>query len=132
MNILAGKIRSIKTNGSLSLVEILINEDIFKSIIIETPESVPFLRDGEPINVMFKETEVSLAKDLAGIISLQNRIDCTVRQIEKGELLSKVILDYNGRTVISVITSGAAEQMNLREGDKVKALIKTNEVVIAP
>lgn len=132
MNTLAGKIKSVKTDGHLSLVEISINDDVFKSILIETPDSVSFLRVGEPINVLFKETEVSIAKDLAGLISLQNKMDCTITNIEKGTLLSKIILDYKGSTVISVITTGAVEQLELKMGDNVRALIKTNEVIIAP
>lgn len=113
-------------------MEISIKDDLFKSIIIETPESAPFLKAGIPINIMFKETEVSVAKELSGRISLQNKIDCTIENIERGELLSKVILNYKGSVVVSVITTGAVEQLELSPGDKVKALIKTNEVIITP
>ena len=132
MNTLSGKIKDVKTDGHLSLVEIIINDDIFKSILIETPDSVPFLKIGESINILFKETEVSIAKDLTGRISLQNRMECTIKNIEEGKLLSKIILDYKGVRVISVITTGAVHELQLRPGDKVKALIKTNEVIIAP
>ncbi len=132
MNRLSGKITVIKSNGHLSLVEISIKDDLFKSIIIETQESAPFLKAGIPINIMFKETEVSVAKELSGRISLQNKIDCTIENIERGELLSKVILNYKGSVVVSVITTGAVEQLELSPGDKVKALIKTNEMIITP
>ncbi len=131
MNKLVGKINSIHTSGNLSIAEILVNLDILKAVLIETPESAPFLKKGETINVIFKETEVSIAKNFSGKISLQNRLNCRIVSIENGELLSKVILDYKGDKLISIITQFAVKDMELNPGDEVAALIKTNEVILS-
>ena len=131
MNKLSGKIDSIHASGNLSIAEVLVNLDIMKAVLIETPESARFLKKGETINVIFKETEVLIAKNFSGKISLQNRLNCRIVSIEKGELLSKVILDYKGNKLISIITQFAVNDMELKPGDEVEALIKTNEVILS-
>jgi len=132
MNSLVGEISNIKSDEHFSIVEMMVDENIFKSIIIETPETVPFLKTGNKINIMFKESEVSIAKELKGRLSLQNKIPCIIKEIEKGKLLSKIILDFNSKKIVSVITTGAVEQLELKENDDVLALVKTNEVILAP
>lgn len=132
MNSLKGIITRIKSDEHFSLVEMEANGNTFKSIIIETPETVSFLKIGSHIKIMFKETEVSIAKEISGKISLQNKIPCTINKIEKGKLLSKIILNFKDVQIGSVITTGAVEQLALKENDEVLALIKTNEVILAP
>ena len=132
MNSLVGEISNIKSDEHFSIVEMMVDENIFKSIIIETPETVPFLKTGNKINILFKESEVSIAKELKGMLSLQNKIPCIIKEIEKGKLLSKIILDFNSKKIVSVITTGAVEQLELKENDNVLALVKTNEVILAP
>ena len=132
MNNLVGEISNIKSDEHFSIVEMNVDGTIFKSIIIETPDTVPFLKAGNRISIMFKESEVSIAKDLKGRISLQNKIPCIIKGIEKGILLSKIILDFNKKKIVSVITTGAVEQLDLKENDNVLALVKTNEVILAP
>ena len=132
MNTLIGEISNIKSDEHFSIVEMIVDANIFKSIIIETPETVPFLKTGNKINIMFKESEVSIGKELKGRISLQNKIPCIIQKIEKGKLLSKIILDFNSKKIVSVITTGAVEQLELKENDNVLALVKTNEVILAP
>jgi len=116
----------------MSILEMDVDGELLKAIVIETPETAPFLRKGNGINIMFKETEVSIAKDFSGVISLQNKMNCTVKEIKKGTLLSRVLLDFKGNEICSVITSAAVEQLGLSTANKITALIKTNEVMIAP
>ncbi|HKJ46335.1 MAG TPA: TOBE domain-containing protein [Balneolales bacterium] len=116
----------------MSILEMDVDGELLKAIVIETPETAPFLRKGNGINIMFKETEVSIAKDFSGVISLQNKMICTVKEIKKGTLLSRILLDFKGNEICSVITSAAVEQLGLSTANKITALIKTNEVMIAP
>ena len=132
MNRLSGKIKFIKSDEYFSIVEIDVNGVILNSIIIETPETVSFLKIGSPMNIMFKESEVSIAKNLSGKISLQNKIPCFVKKIERGKLLSKIFLDCKGSTINSIITTTAVEQLELKINDEVLAMVKTNEVMLAP
>lgn len=131
MNLLTGEIATIKTEGSLSLVKVMVQDCAITSIVIETPESVSYLRIGNKIKIVFKETEVVLAKAFSGAISLQNKLDCTVHSFEKGALLCKIILNFQDTQITSVITRNAFDQLDIQENDSVLAMIKTNEISLA-
>lgn len=132
MNSLKGKIIKIKSDEHFSIVEMEVGGVSLKSIIIEIPESVPFLKIDSLVKILFKETEVSIAKNFSGKISLQNKLPCKIKEIERGKLLSKLILDCKGNKIISIITTAAVEQLELNQNEEVLALIKTNEVILAP
>lgn len=130
MNILPGIIKSTQTHGNLTLVKVDISNISFTSIVIETPDTVDYLKEGAKINVMFKETEVIISKEDAQI-SLQNRIPAKVTGIRQGKLLSQISLQYQDQTLYSIITSNAVEQLQLSVGTEVIAMIKTNEVMLS-
>ncbi|MDR2874836.1 MAG: TOBE domain-containing protein [Methylobacillus sp.] len=128
MNQLQGIIVAIQSNGHLSLVDVRIGDDTFTSILLETPESTPWLKPGNPVELMFKATEVALGKNLSGLLSLRNRIPATVRDIRHGAILSEVALDYRGQIFYSIVTTRAVERLELVVGDAVEALVKSNEM----
>ena len=97
-------------------------------MLIESATRPEWLQAGNTIDVIFKETEVSLAKNLSGMISMRNRMKCTVQQIERGELLSKISLKFQKYIVISAITTRSVDSLQLHIGDEVEALVKANEV----
>ena len=80
------------------------------------------------MTVLFKETEVSLAKNLSGENSLRNILHRTVQKIRHGDILCEVVLDNNGHTLTSIITTRAMKRLALQEGDEVAVLVKANEV----
>jgi molybdate transport system regulatory protein len=128
MNQLKGAIAAIQSNGHMSLVDVSIGRDTFTSILLETPESTSYLKSGHPVALMFKATEVSLGKNLSGMLSLRNRIPATVRNIRRGEILSEVELEYDGQVFYSIVTTRAVERMELAVGEAVEALVKSNEM----
>jgi len=85
-----------------------------------------------PVALLFKETEVSLAKNLSGLISMRNRMPCTVTGIDRGKLLTKVSLDFNGHAITSVITTRSSHALSLAVGESVEGLVKANEMTIIP
>ncbi|MDP2890188.1 MAG: TOBE domain-containing protein, partial [Bacteroidota bacterium] len=87
-----------------------------------------WLQEGNSIDLVFKETEVSLAKNLSGIISMRNRMKCMVQHIDRGELLSKISLQFQKYTITSAITTRSVDSLDLKIGDEVEALVKANEV----
>jgi molybdate transport system regulatory protein len=130
MNKLAGVIAEVASSDHVSLVDVAVGGDRFTAIVVETPETAPHLAPGRPVWLLFKETEVSLARNLAGEISLSNRIPATVRAIRQGRLLSEVELDYAGRRVVSVITARSVERLRLAPGDRVEGFVKANEMIL--
>ena len=131
MNILRGKIISIKVNGTVSLVTIDVKGILIKTIVIETPQTASYLITGNSINAIFKETEVVIGKGLEHFVSLQNKLPATILEIENGVLLSKLILDTPAGKITAVITSDAVAQLRLQSGEQITAMIKTNEIMLS-
>jgi molybdate transport system regulatory protein len=128
MNKLSGIILKIQQSGAILLVDVDVDGHGFSAMLIESATQPEWLQTGNLIDLIFKETEVSLAKNLSGIISMRNRMKCMVQQIERGELLSKVSLQFQKYTITSAITTRSVDSLNLRIGDEVEALVKANEV----
>lgn len=132
MNKLEGQITDIKVSGGLSVVTVNLTGGVaLRSIIIETPESATYLKNGNPINVIFKETEVILAKGETGHLSLQNRIRGKVHSISNGELLTEVMIECEPGRITAIVSKDAFETMNVKTDDMITALIKQNEVMLA-
>ena len=128
MNKLTGTIINIQQSGAILLVDAEVDGHCFSSILIESASQPDWLFQGNSINLVFKETEVALAKNLSGVISMRNRMKCSVKQIEKGELLSKIDLKFGDYTITSAITTRSVDSLELKVGDTVEALVKANEV----
>ncbi|MBT8184967.1 MAG: TOBE domain-containing protein [Eudoraea sp.] len=132
MNSLKGHISGIKVNGSMSVVTINLGPSVvLKSIVIDTPETVPYLREGRPVNLLFKETEVIIGTPGKLMISIQNQIPATVERIDNGELLTKLELQAVPGRIIAIIATAASQKMQLKKGKKVIAMIKLNEIMLS-
>lgn len=130
MNSINGEITAIKTSGSLSKVEVTAGENKFKTIVIDTPETADYLKCGNKVKLLFKETEVAIGTGDLSNISLQNRISGTIHKLEMGDLQAKITLETEIGFIKSIITVDAVQQLNLKGGMSVTALIKTNEVML--
>ena len=128
MNKLPGTITKIQQSGAILLVDIDVDGQGFSALLIESATQQDWLQKGNSIGMVFKETEVSLAKNLSGIISLRNRMKCKVLQIDRGELLSKISLQFLKYTITSAITTRSVYSLQLSIGDEVEALVKANEI----
>jgi molybdate transport system regulatory protein len=143
MNVLPGEIIEIVTEDEISLVRIRMDDQVFSSIVLDTPATISYLRTGNPVRLLFKETEVIIAKTSPLAISVQNKIECVIKTIKKGKILCELALGICGshaesapasgqsREIRSIITRNACEQLNLRENDIIIALVKTNEVSLS-
>ena len=132
MNVLPGIIKEITSEGNLALVKVAVLDTVFKSIVVENPHTPHYLKTGHQVNMLFKETEVIIGLPGTEGISLQNRMLCQIKEINKGKLLSDLLLSFNHHLLHAIITSHAVEQLKLRPQDQVTALIKTNEMMLSP
>ncbi len=131
MNRLKGNIEDIKIEGSLSLVSLNCGGTILKSIVIETPTSAPYLKIGNTVQLIFKETEVVITKDTELNISMQNKLKGKITTIENSKLLSEITFTSVKEELSAIITSDAVFQLQLSVGDEITALIKTNEIMLS-
>ncbi|KYC46465.1 MAG: TOBE domain protein [Candidatus Methanofastidiosum methylothiophilum] len=66
------------------------------------------------------------------IISARNSMEGVIKGIKKGEVAATVKVEVTKPAVItSMITREAVEALGLKEGQKVKVIIKSTEVMIA-
>ena len=128
MNRLTGIITQIQQSGAIMLVDIAVDGHGFSALLIESATHPQWLQTGNTIDLVFKETEVTLAKVLAGVISTRNRMKCKVERIDRGELLSKITLKFQNNTITSALTTRAVDALRLMIGEEVEALVKANEV----
>ncbi|WP_297462911.1 TOBE domain-containing protein [Ferrovum sp.] len=63
-------------------------------------------------------------------ISGQNKLAGEILAIKKGEIECQITLKSGENMIVSVITRDSAEEMGLKIGDHVIALIKSTEVMI--
>ena len=128
MNKLSGIISKIQQSGAILLVDVDVDGHGFSAMLIESATQPEWLVAEKTVDIVFKETEVSLAKNLSGQISMRNRMKCIVQQIERGELLSKISLKFQEYLITSAITTRSVDSLQLAIGDEVEALVKANEV----
>jgi molybdopterin-binding protein len=128
MNQLTGKITSIETDGNISLISVTAAGTEFFSLVIDTPQTAPYLQIGNTIFLLFKETEMSISKHLSGGLSLRNRFPSVIRAIEPGKIVSKISLDFKGHLLHSIITTRSVHSLHLQIGDLVEGLVKSNEI----
>jgi molybdate transport system regulatory protein len=131
MNILKGEIESIKVNGGLSIVRVQVGELNFSTIVIDTPKTDQHLKKGNEVQVIFKETEVIIGVGNMDGISLRNKLYGEVVSIESDKLLSKIVVKTSVGNIISIITSNAVEQLQIKMGSMVTAMVKTNELMLS-
>ena len=128
MNRLKGKVVEIVSSENVSMVKVDVDGDILSSIVLEGTRGDINYKAKDIVTVLFKETEVGIAKDLTGMISLRNRFKAIVIKIDKGIVLSKLTLAYNDYKIESVISTQSVREMKIKEGEVVEWLVKTNEM----
>lgn len=131
MNKLQGHIRQIEVAGNLSRVGVELTGDIpVNAIVIETPETASYLQIDRPIYVLFKETEVILAKDPELGVSLENRISGKVDSIKEGALFCEVLIQTPAGEIRSLISRETLGRWPIKTGDAVTAMVKMNEIML--
>jgi molybdate transport system regulatory protein len=128
MNKLTGIITQIQKSGAIMLVDVDVDGHGFSALLIESAIHPQWLQTGNTIDIVFKETEVSLAKGLSGKISTRNRMMCKVQKVERGGLLSKISLQFQKYTITSAITTRAVDSLQIAIGEEIEALVKANEI----
>lgn len=130
MNRLKGKIVNIQSSDNISIIHVDVDGDKFSSIVLEGKNGPGNYKLKDSVTLLFKETEVGIAKNLTGMISLRNRFKSKIKKIHKGSILAKITLEYKGNTIESIISTQSTDQMQLKEKDEVEWLVKTNEVTL--
>ena len=127
MSQLVATIKKINSVDNLNIVEFDFNGLTLKMMSLDLNNDVQV---GKKVKLSIKPTNISLAKNLTGEISLSNQIDATIENLENGQLLTSVILKVNDTILESIITVDSSKRMNLQIGEVVTILIKASNLSI--
>jgi len=64
-------------------------------------------------------------------ISARNVLEGVVLSVKKGSTTSHVVIDAHGSRITASITNEAVDDLALAVGSKVKAIIKSSDVIVA-
>lgn len=131
MNVLRGIINNLTISDNLTLITIKVNNIEMSAIVIDTPNTAPYLKQGNAIDILFKETEVIIGVGNTFQLSIRNKISGVIEKINSNELLSKLTINTSIGSLNSIITTNAVKQLNLKIGMEVTAMIKTNEIMLS-
>lgn len=130
MNKLEVIVKEVRASGGVILADLVADDCMLSAMLTDATGIPEWLIPGNTLYAVFKETEVSLAVEFSGKLSIRNRIPCTVENINRGELLSVIFLNFNGTKLSSAITTRSVDLLGIKPGDSVLALIKANEISI--
>jgi molybdopterin-binding protein len=130
MNTLPVIIRNIKSAEGVSLAVVETEKNLLQILMVDSAGSNSWIKTGDMAEVIFKETEVFLGRGIYGGISIQNQLGCEVVYIEKGSLLSMVKLRFGRSNLYSVVTSQSVDDLNIKAGDKITAMIMSNDITL--
>ncbi|MCD8553968.1 TOBE domain-containing protein [Seleniivibrio sp.] len=129
MNQLEAKVLHYRTSGQIILCELESFGAQVTAVILDSPGELEYLKEGNALNILFKETEVIIATGEIGQLSLNNRFRAKITAMEKGDIFTSLAIDF-GTGMTSVITTKSAERLGLAVGTEVTALVKANEIAI--
>ncbi len=130
MNRIAGFIEEIRSDEGISLVEVKTDIGTFYILVFDDPVKNDYLRTGNKINLIFKETEVAVVKgDITGS-SFLNYFEGVIRSIKKGGIMVFLELQIKDISIFSVITRMSLERMDIKEGDKIGILLNPADISI--
>jgi molybdopterin-binding protein len=63
-------------------------------------------------------------------ISARNRLRGKIEEIQLGDVMAHVVVRVGDNLIESVVTRRSADELQLKKGDTVSAIVKTTEVMI--
>ena len=127
MSQLVATIKKINSVDNLNIVEFDFNGLTLKMMSLDLNDDVKI---GKKVELSVKPTNISIAKNLIGEISLSNQIVATIQSLENGQLLTSVILKINDTLLESIITVDSSKRMNLQIGEVVTILDRKSNLSI--
>jgi molybdopterin-binding protein len=64
------------------------------------------------------------------MLSARNQFEGVVKSVTLGGIMAEVVVSVGSIEIVSAITRTSAQNLKLQVGDRVKAIIKSTEVII--
>ncbi|ASM34749.1 ModE family transcriptional regulator [Campylobacter sputorum subsp. bubulus] len=125
------QITEIKTGSVNSLISAKSScGKVFKATVTVESEKNLDLKVGKEAYFIFKAINVIISKDNSLKFSATNQITGKVKDIELGDVMSKITINSDGLEISSVITKESTQSLNLKQGDSVTAMIKATNIIV--
>ena len=128
MNIINATIVDIKRYENISCVDFDAQGTKMRMVALELHNKLDI---GVNVRLHVKATNIALATGKMESVSISNRLNALITHITLGEILCSVGLRLGDSILESIITKDSALAMDLKQGDTVTALIKSNDISIA-
>ncbi len=125
MNRIRAMVTGIECNENLHRVTLSAGNQVFTVITLELGEEYAV---GALVDIRFKSAHVALAKNIAGEVSIANRLQATVLEMQKGKLLVDMELESEAGKFYALTTTEAVERMRIVPGDSVTALMNASDL----
>ena len=125
------KISDVKTGAVNSLiVGKLPGGETLKATVTTDSEKALGLVIGKDAVFLFKASSVIVAKQNELKLSATNQIAGVVSEIIDGAVNAEIIIDANGDKISAIITKKSVQNLGLKVGDKVLAVIKATQIIV--
>ena len=122
MNSLVAKVKDIKHLDRINLVKFTLNSQIINVLILEMNIN---LKIDKKASLLIKPTAISILKEMS---NFENLLRGNVLEIEKGEILARVIVDVEGFEIEAIMLN---EKLNVKKDDEVFLAFKASDVIIS-
>ncbi len=127
MSKLIATIKKINNIDNLNIVDFDFFGNNLKMMSLDLNTNVQI---GKKAKLSVKPTNISIAKNLSGDISLSNKLVAIIENIDNGKLLCSLSLKIYDVLLESIITVDSSKRMNLQIGDEVSIFIKASDLSI--
>ncbi len=127
MNKINAEIIDIKRENDIVLIKLKDrNENIFSVLILDFNNHK--IHIGLRCDIVFKESEVMISNTFN--ISARNKFRSKVISIKEDSIFARIIFDFYGKKIQSLITKEAKEELNIKINDTYIWFIKSNELIL--
>ncbi len=127
MSQIIATIKNIRNVDSLNIVEFGFYNHTLKMVSLNLSKQISI---NKKVQLSIKPTNILIAKNLQGEISISNQLKAKIAKVENGELLSSILLKVEDTILESIITVDSSKNMNLVEDEEVLILIKASDLFI--
>ena len=127
MSQIIATIKDIRNVDNLNIVEFGFYNHTLKMVSLNLNKEITL---NKKVKLSIKPTNILIAKNLQGEISISNQLKAKIVKVENGERLSSILLKVEDTILESIITVDSSKNMNLVKDEEVLILIKASDLFI--
>jgi len=125
-------VEAVTSGPAMTAVSVRLDggQRITAAITSEAAEDLGLHAD-QAVEILIKSTEISVALDTVGRVSIRNLLPGTITAVNHGEAMSTVKIAIAGDDMLTAaITRESADDLGLEPGTTVTAMIKSTDVAV--